>query len=179
VINGLILALAFGLLVAQGMLQHALERVMEHLPAYMPGGEWFYPSLVLPLVLYMAVGEFSLARGASLAFVVGYLSDAFSGLPMGLFTFTMVAVFLLARVAGLKLFLHGVVFQVLLTLVAQITGGMLMLGLNVVFERTRLAIGPAMALVTSQAFATALLSPLVFWLVRRVPGVETAKPEES
>lgn len=166
-INALMLTLSFGLLVAQGMLQHLL------------GSQWLYPSLVLPLVLYMAVGEFSLARGASLSFVIGYLNDAFSGLPMGLFTFSMVAVFLLARVAGLKLFLHGVVFQVLLTFVASVVVGMLMLGLHVVFERNHLAIGPAMALVGSQGLATALLSPLVFALVRRLPGAETPKPEEG
>lgn len=166
-INVLVLLLAFALLVVQGMLQHILP------------SQWVYPSLVLPLVLYMAVGEFSLARGASLSFVIGYLTDVFSGIPMGLYTFCTVAVFLLARVAGLKLFLHGVGFQILLTFVASMAVGGLMLGLHVVFERHHLAIASAMALVASQGLATALVSPLVFALVRRLPGVETPKPEET
>src|SRR5687768_17393434 len=105
------IATAFGLLIVQGVLHHILV------------SQWLYPSLVLPVVLYMAVGEFSLARGASLAFVMGYLTDAVSGIPMGLFSFAMVAVFLLSRVAGLKLFLHGIVFQILLTFVASLVVG--------------------------------------------------------
>jgi rod shape-determining protein MreD len=167
VINALVLAVGFALLVAQGMLEHVLV------------SQWLYPSLILPLVLYMAVGQFSVARGASLSFVLGYLTDAFSGLPMGLFTFSMVAVFLLARVAGLKLFLHGVVFQVMLVFVGSIAVGVLIMGLHLIFERTNLAVRPAMLLTLSQAAATAILSPLVFALVRRLPGAETPKPEES
>lgn len=166
-INAFMLGLGFALLFVQGIVQHLVVT------------EWLYPSLVLPLVLYMAVGEFSLARGASLAFVLGYLNDAFAGISMGLLTFAMVAVFLLARVAGLKLFLHGVVFQVLLTFVASVAVGMLIMGLHVVFERSHLAIVPAVALVAAQSAATALVSPLVFALVRRLPGAETPKPEEG
>jgi rod shape-determining protein MreD len=168
VINALVLLLGFSLLVLQTTLHHVLV------------SQWLYPSLVLPLVLYMAVGEFSLARGAALSFVIGYLTDAFSGIPMGYYTFSMVAVFLLARVAGLKLFLHGVVFQVLLTFVASVTAGVLMMGLHVVFvERNRLALGPAMAVVCVQAVATALVSPLVFAVVRRLPGAEQARPQDG
>ena len=166
-INGMLLALGFALLMVQGMLQHIVM------------SQWLYPSLVLPLVLYMAVGSFSLSRGASLAFVLGYFTDAFSGLPMGLNTFAMVAVFLLSRVAGLKLFLHGVVFQILLTFFASLTMGVLIMGLNVIFERSTLAVGPAMLLVAAQGVATAVLSPIVFAAVRRLPGAETPKPEDS
>jgi rod shape-determining protein MreD len=155
------------LLVLQGVLHHVL------------GNEWLYPSLILPLILYMAVGEFSLARGASLSFVLGYLLDAFSGLPMGIFTFSMVAVFLLSRVAGLKLFLHGVVFQMLLTLAASIAVAVLIMGLHLVFLRRAVNLGTAIGLIFSQGIATAVVSPLVFAMVRRVPGLETPKPEEG
>lgn len=166
-INSLVLLLGFTLLVVQGMVQHIVS------------SQWITPQLVLPLVLYMAVGEFSLARGASLSFVLGYLSDGFSGLSMGLYTFAMVAVFLLARVAGLKLFLHGVVFQILLTFVAAVIVGLLIMGLQLVFERNQLAIVPAVSVVAAQGAATAIVSPLVFALVRRIPGAETPKPEEG
>jgi rod shape-determining protein MreD len=167
VTNGLFLALGFALLVVQGMLQHIVA------------SQWIYPSLVLPVVLYMSVGSFSLARGASLAFVLGYFTDAFSGLPMGMYTFAMVAVFLLARVAGLKLFLHGVVFQIVLTFFASLTVGILILGLHVIFERNTLAMAPALMVCASQGVATALLSPFVFWMVKKLPGAETPKPEEG
>ena len=166
-INTLVLLLGFALLVLQGMLHHVVS------------SQWLTPHLVLPLVLYMAVGEFSLARGASLSFVLGYLSDGFSGLSMGLYTFATVAVFLLARVAGLKLFLHGVVFQILLTFVASLVVGLMIMGLQLVFERNQLAIVAAAMVVAAQGAATALVSPLVFALVRRLPGAETPKPEEG
>ncbi len=168
--NALFLAVGFTLLVVQGMVQHVVDRF---------AGQWICPSLVLPMVLYMAVGSFSISRGASLAFVLGYFIDTFSSLPMGMFTFAMVAVFLLARVAGLKLFLHGVVFQIVLTLFAGLTVAVLILGLHVIFERNALAMGPALLVSASQSLATALLSPIVFALVRRIPGAETPKPEES
>ena len=165
--NALVLALGFALLVVQGILHHVIA------------SEWLYPSLILPMVLYMAVGEFSLARGASLSFVLGYLCDAFSGLPMGIFTFSMVAVFLLSRVAGLKLFLHGIVFQMLLTFAASVVVGMLILSLHLVFSRKAFNLRSALGLIGTQGLATAVLSPLVFALVRRLPGLETPKPEEG
>ncbi len=168
-INALVIATSFALLALQGMLHHILI------------SQWLYPSLVLPVVLYMSVGEFSLARGASLAFVLGYLADAFLGLPMGLNTFCLVAIFLLARVLGLKLFLHGWVFQILLTFVASMVVGAMMLFLHALFEpaQSRPALAPAIAVVAAQGAMTALLSPLVFALVRKLPGAETPKPEET
>ena len=138
----------------------------------------FVPSLVLPMVLYMAVGEFSLARGVSLAFVLGYLTDAFAGGSMGLWTFTLVSAFLLARIAGLKLFLHGMVFQVVLTFLASCFAGLEMAGLLLVFDRRPLAVGAALGHVVTQSLSTAALAPGVFWLIRQVPGGPPARPEE-
>lgn len=156
--------------VAMLLLQGALAR---HLPT-----EYVAPSLVLPMVLFMAVGEFSLERGVSLAFVLGYLTDAFLGSALGLWTFTLVAIFLLARVAGLKLFLHGVVFQVLLTFVGSLTVGVIMTGLLLVFDRRPLAVLAAMGVVTCQSLATAACAPAVFALLARVP-VQTPRVEEG
>lgn len=135
------------------------------------------PSLVLPMVLYMSVGEFSLARGVSVAFVLGYLTDLFSGGSLGLWTFTLVSVFLLARVAGLKLFLHGVVFQMVLTFVASCVAGVGMMGLLLVFDRRVLALLPALGVVASQAAATALCAPVVFRFAQALPGA-TPRVEE-
>src|SRR5579884_4115461 len=141
--NAIVLAAAMVLLVIQGLVAFLLDT------------DAFVPSLVLPVVLYMAVGEFSLARGVSLAFVLGYLADAFAGGSMGLWTFTLVSVFLLARVAGLKLFLHGMVFQVLLTFTAACAVGLMMMSLLLVFDRRPLAVLPALRVVLGQALATA------------------------
>ncbi len=164
--NSAVLILGLGLLLAQGMF------------ALVAPSDYLCPSLVLPLVLAMAVGEFTLARGVSLSFVMGYLTDASSGASMGLWTFTLVSVFLLARMAGLKLFLHGVVFQVLLTFVASMSAGVLMMGLLLVFDRRALAMGAALGLVASQSVWTAACAPAVFALVRRLPGNRPGADDE-
>lgn len=166
--NALLLALGFFLLAVQNLIAKLSDAVGL--------GEWAYPSLVLPVVLFLAVGDVSLARGSLLSFVLGYFVDAFAGLPLGLNTFLMQVLFLLSRVAGLKLFLHGKVFQLVLTFVAGIAGGALTVALHVVFERAqgRLAIGHAMMVVLTQSIATGLFAPLVFAALARLPGAPAA-----
>ncbi len=166
--NAILLATALALLVLQGLV------------AYVSPADWLSPVLILPAVLYVAVGEFSLPRGVSLAFVMGYLADVFGGASMGLWTFTLVSIFLLVRVAGLKLFLHGVVFQVLLTLVAGVFAGVEMMALLLVFDRRPLSVLGALAIVTGQACVTAALAPAIFALLARLPGGDAGvQPEES
>ncbi len=165
--NALLLATALALLVLQGFI------------AYVLPADWLSPVLILPAVLYVAVGEFSLPRGVSLAFVMGYLADVFGGASMGLWTFTLVSIFLLVRVAGLKLFLHGVVFQVLLTLVAGIFAGVEMMALLLVFDPRPLSVLGALAIVTGQAVVTAALAPAIFAALHRLPGTDPNVPEEA
>jgi len=163
VTNALMIAFGLCLLVIQGMVQRLVV------------SEQLCPMLVVPLVLHLAVGEFSLSRGATLAFVLGYLTDVASSMPLGLYTFTIVALFLFARLAGLKLFLHGMLFQIALTFLGGLVVGLVMLGLHVIFERTALAVRATMVVVASQSVATALVSPLVFAVARRLPGVEAPR----
>ena len=61
------------------------------------------PSLVLPLVIFLGVHEPSMPRGALLAFGLGYLLDLLGVAPLFLFTFVFVALWALARVAGVRL----------------------------------------------------------------------------
>lgn len=137
------------------------------------------PLLIMPLVLTMAVGDFSLARGALLTFVLGYITDAGSGGALGLWTFTLVSVYLLARMVGLKLFLHGVVFQILLTFLATMAAGVIMTAVLLVFDRRPLAVLSAFGVVTGQSLATAAVAPLVFAFVANLPGVSAPKADEG
>lgn len=165
--NALLLVTGMVMLVLQGLLAYALS---YFLPADMVS-----PVLVIPMVLYMAVGDFSLGRGVSLSFVLGYFADVFAGGSIGLWTFSLVSIFLLVRVAGLRLFLHGVVFQMLLTFVASIFVGIEMMALLLVFDRRPLGVLPAMLTVVAQSVATALSAVPVFrlmrWLPTGIPGV--------
>ena len=54
------------------------------------------PSLMLPLIVFMGVHEYSLSRGAALSFVMGYLIDVFAAAPVGLYTFNCVAIFVIS-----------------------------------------------------------------------------------
>jgi len=76
--NTAFLAIGIGLLVLQSNLFRLIGRFQ------ISGAT---PSLLLPLVVFMGVHEYSIARGAALAFLLGYLLDLFSAAPIGLFTF--------------------------------------------------------------------------------------------
>ena len=93
------------------LLQTNLFRVLGWI--HVPG---LSPSLVLPLILFMGVHEYSLARGASVAFLLGYMTDLVGIAPVGLYTFTYVALFVLARAAGVRLAAQTVMMQVALAL---------------------------------------------------------------
>ena len=172
-INAVLIALAVVLLVVQNIFARFCDAVGV--------GEWAYPSFILPVVLFLAVGDVGLGRGVLLSSVLGYLVDAFSGLPLGLNTFLMQVLFLLSRVAGLKLFLHGKVFQLGLSFFAAVAGGALTVALHVVFERSqgRLAVGHAMLVVLAQAVSTGLFAPVVFALLARIPGIAGSPQEAS
>jgi rod shape-determining protein MreD len=61
------------------------------------------PSFVLPLVIFLGVHETSIARGSALAFGLGYATDLLASAPIGLFSLMAVAVWGLARIAGVRL----------------------------------------------------------------------------
>ncbi len=95
----------------------------------------FVPNLLLPMVLYLGVTpDVTLGRGAALAFGIGVLADEVTGAPLGLTTFIFVAAFLLTRVAGLRLFLRGVPFQVVATTGIAVIAAGAMLALCAIFE---------------------------------------------
>jgi len=77
------------------LIQANLFRVLGFI--HVPG---LVPSLLLPLILFMGVHEYSVARGASVSFVLGYATDLIGIAPIGLYTFTYVAIFILARRAS-------------------------------------------------------------------------------
>ena len=90
------------------MQQSQQSPLWQLLPRRKPQGEAVTlpgatPSLLLPLVVFMGVHEYSIARGAALAFTLGYLLDIFAAAPVGLFTFITVATFIVSRAAGVRL----------------------------------------------------------------------------
>jgi rod shape-determining protein MreD len=142
------------------------------------------PNLVLPIVVLLGVSpEVHVVRGAIVGFVLGYLLDSNCGSPMGLHTFVMTATFLVSRGAGLRLFPQGTAFQVLLTFLMTIVFGATVIGLRAIFEPAGATMGASDARETAlvligPAVTTALASPFVFAVTRRIEALSVLRREE-
>lgn len=120
------------------------------------------PALVLPLILFMGVHEYSLARGAAVAFVLGYVTDVLGIAPVGLYTFTYVAAFVLARAAGVRLATQTIWMQVLLVLAFAFVQSTMILVLLAIFGRDPWVPRSLYPLALPHAVGTAAIAPITF-----------------
>ena len=164
--NTAFFAAGFVLLVLQAQLFRVLGYV--HVPGMVP-------SLVLPLILFMGVHEYSLPRGASVAFALGYATDLIGIAPIGLYTVTYVALFLLARGAGVRLAAQTTWMQVVLALAFTLVHSVMLLMLIAVFGRDAYAPRTLYPLILPHVLSTAAIAPLVFRLAQRIHSATTAK----
>ena len=144
----------------------------------------FAPNLMLPITIILGVShEVPIVRGALIAFILGYLLDAFCGSPMGLHTFVLVAIFMVSRGAGLRLFLRGPLFQVILTFLMGLAAGGTIVALRAIFEKP--APFPTedyqntVMVIAKSAAVTALAAPLIFMAVRRIEGLPAQRSDEG
>ncbi len=165
--NTAFLSLGLALLIVQSNLYRLLDAV--HLTAATP-------SLLLPLVVFMGVHEYSIGRGAALAFTLGYFLDLFVGAPIGLFTFISVAQFLFARLAGVRLAAQTILTTGALAFVFALLEGVLVVVLTAIFGGDAARARGLAVLVPGHAVVTALLAPLVFRIAERVHVATAATP---
>ena len=142
----------------------------------------FVPILILPVLIYLGVSpDVHLVRGALLAFVLGYFFDLYSGNRMSLHTFLSVATFMLARGAGLRLFLRSPSFQVLLTFIVAALAGGATLALRAIFADNAPfpleGVREAAMMILAPAVATALSAPLVFPAMQRIESTSPKRQE--
>jgi rod shape-determining protein MreD len=137
------------------------------------------PALVLPLILFMGVHEYSLARGAAVAFVLGYATDVLGIAPVGLYTFTYVAAFVLARAAGVRLAAQTTWMQVLLVGAFSILQSTMLLVLLAIFGRDAWVPRSLYPLALPHAIATAAVAPLVFRVAQALDPTGTAQRPEA
>lgn len=161
----------------------SLMVVQATVGALVPLGAWA-PNLILPLVLYLGVvPDLHVVRGAALSFVLGYLLDSFSGSPMGLSTFVMIATYLFARGAGLNLFMRGPLFQTILTFAFGVMAGGSVLALRAIFEPPAPfpldRITPTVLSLLAGSAVTAVVAPLELLVVRRMDVLVTRRREEA
>jgi rod shape-determining protein MreD len=135
--------------------------------------DMFIPNLSFPIVLYIALHDYNASHGVILAFAIGYLTDIFAGSPMGLHTFMTVGVFLISRVAALRLFFQGWFFEIILVFVLAVLSSLMLLLIRALFDKDFGSLLIHFKIVVSRAGATAVFAPLVFgvtsWLDRVVP----------
>jgi rod shape-determining protein MreD len=128
------------------------------------------PTLVLPLILFMGVHEYSLARGAAVAFVLGYATDVIGIAPVGLYTFTYVATFVLARAAGVRLAAQTMWVQALLVGAFSILQSTMVLVLLAIFGRDAWVPRSLYPIALPHAVVTAAIAPLVFRAALAIDG---------
>ncbi|MCC6557643.1 MAG: hypothetical protein IT372_32215 [Polyangiaceae bacterium] len=157
--NSAFLAVGIGLLVMQSNLFRVIGKLN------IPGAT---PSLLLPLVVFMGVHEYSIARGAALSFLLGYLLDLFVGAPVGLFTFITVATFVVARAAGVRLAAQTFLTKIALAFAFGLVEGVLIVILTAIFGADAARPRALALLVAPHAVSTAAFAPLVFRLAERV-----------
>ncbi len=126
------------------------------------------PSLVLPIVVFMGVHEYVLWRGTLLAFGLGYLLDVFAAAPLGLYTFTSVAVFVVARAAGVRLAAQTRLTKVALVFSFSLLEGVIIAILMAIFGRDAARPRALATLILPHACATALSAPFVIALAEHI-----------
>jgi rod shape-determining protein MreD len=156
------------------LIQANLFRVLGYI--HVPG---LVPSLVLPLILFMGVHEYSLARGASVSFVLGYATDLIGIAPIGLYTFTYVAVFILGRAAGVRLAAQTIMMQVGLALGFALVHSVMILILLAIFGRDAYVPLALLKLVLPHVLATGAVAPLVFRLAERLHSATVTGTREA
>jgi rod shape-determining protein MreD len=134
------------------------------------------PAFVLPLILFMGVHEYSLARGAMVAFVLGYATDVMGIAPVGLYTFTYVATFVLARAIGVRLAAQTMWIQVLLAFAFAVLQSTMVLVLLAIFGRDPWVPKSLYPLTLPHALGTAAVAPIVF---RIAQALDTASAGPS
>jgi rod shape-determining protein MreD len=165
--NSAFLAAGLGLL----LLQANLFRLTDYL--HVPG---LVPSLLLPLILFMGVHEYSLARGAGVSFMLGYATDLIGIAPIGLFTFTYVAIFILARAAGVRLAAQTMMMQVVLALAFSLVHSVMVLVLLAIFGRDAYVPRTLYLLTVPHVLATGAVAPIVFRLAQRLHSATVSSP---
>jgi rod shape-determining protein MreD len=153
------LAVGLLLIIAQGNLYPLLGYVGLH------GAT---PSFVLPLLIFLGVHETSTARGALLAFVLGYMTDLLASAPIGLFAMVGVAVWWLARTAGVRLSAQTWWTKASLSFGFSLVESVLVLVLLAIFGSDPQRPLEIATVALPHASATALCSLLIFPLAQRL-----------
>jgi rod shape-determining protein MreD len=134
------------------------------------------PSFALPLILFCGVHDFALVRGASLAFLLGYVTDLIGIAPVGLYTFTYVGLFIISRAAGLRFAAQTRWMQFLLGLGFALIQSVTVLVLIAIFGGDAWVPRAVYKMALPHTITTAVITPLIFMIAERVQQFTLAAP---
>jgi rod shape-determining protein MreD len=157
--NAAVIAIGIALLLVQGNLFRFLGGLNVH---------GITPNLVLPLIVFLGVHESAMARGALLAFGLGYATDLFASAPIGLFTFSSVAVWWLSRVTAVRLSAQTLPTQVFLASVFSLIESAILLTLLAIFGIDAQRPLEIATVIVPRAITTGVVSPIVFRIAHRL-----------
>jgi len=126
------------------------------------------PNLVLPLILFMGVHEYSLSRGAIVSFVLGYATDLIGISPIGLHAFTYISVFLLARAAGVRLVAQTTMTQIILAFTFALIHSAITLVLIAIFGRDAYVPRALYGTIIPHALVTGAIAPWIFRIAQQI-----------
>ena len=167
--NLAIIAVGIGLLLIQSYAYRVIGAAESILPQWIAlhlhGAS---PNLVLPLIVYLGVQEPSMARGALIAFALGYMADVLASAPIGLFAFTNVTLWWVARLAGVRLAAQTLLPRMSLAFAFAVVEGLLVVVLLAVFGADTKRPLEMLTVVLPRAVSTAVLAPPIFRLAQRL-----------
>jgi len=137
------------------------------------------PNLVFPFVLYLGAIDFGSSRGTAISFLFGYLLDLLSGSPTGIHAFVLSAMYLLVRTVYAKMMFQGAIFQILLTFISSVVGGLMIIGMRALLQRSALTPSIIPVMVLGNSITTSLIAPFVFRLGKAVIPESPKKREEK
>jgi len=138
----------------------------------------FTPYLGLPFVFALGTAPgVRILRGATTSFAIGYLYDLFTGNPLGLHAFVFVVGYLTAWLVGYLLSFRGIAFEMVLTFVLTLLLGGLLEVIRGFTPGGMTWNGVTLAIVLfASAFATALVAPVLFAVVRWIDPESVRAP---
>lgn len=136
------------------------------------------PSLVLLFVVYLGIHEHSMARGALMAFALGWIVDIIGGGPAFLFRFSMVGVWWTFRAASSRVSTQSTMMRIPLAFVASLVESTIILTLLAIFGADNQRPLELASIVLPRAIGTAIAAPLVFALAHRLSS-ENSGPTAS
>jgi rod shape-determining protein MreD len=122
------------------------------------------------IVVIYAGFHLGIARGGSLAFVMGFIFDCITGSITGFHTFFYVLVFLAARLTSRRVYSEGTLFIVLFAFAASITEGVFLSLIYIVIYNVENYM-KILWIFIIQSIIAGFLSPAVFLLLDKIEGV--------